>query len=166
MIGLFLLILTGIGGGAAASAELNRRAAFLDAVCRLVGWLAVRIRYTAAPVRELLAQATENGEFTRLSFLPEAVHRLEEGDSPEEAWSASLTSDGTTGLKESDREVLRDFGRELGRSDVEGQLAHCEAFRAILAEYAGRARAEAASKGKLYLTLGVAGGLCAALLLI
>lgn len=165
-IGLLLLILTGIGGGAAASAELNRRAGFLDTACRLIGWLAVRIRYTAAPIGEVLSQAADNGEFSRLSFLPEAVRRLEEGSSPEEAWGSALTPEKTVGLRESDREILKNFGRELGRSDVEGQLAHCEAFEAILKEQARAARAEAVSKGKLYLTLGVAGGLCVALILL
>ena len=95
--------------------------------------MAAQIRYTAAPVGELLDRAAGAAEFTRLTFLADCRQRLGRG--------------------------------ELGATDVEGQLASCRLYAERLGERLAAARRAAAEKGRLYVTLGAAGGLAAVLLL-
>lgn len=129
--------------------------------------MSARIRYTAEPIRDILAQAAGDEEFRPLPFVAEAAARMRVDTPPGEAWDAALRSAGCScGLREADRQLIRDFGGGLGRSDVEGQLSHCEAFAQLLDDRLQTARSEAASKGKLYITLGAAAGLCTALLLL
>ena len=165
-IGILLIVLAGVGGGVAAFLDLNRRAANLETARRLIGWMASRIRYTAAPIQEIAAAAAKEPEFSRLLFLKEAATRMQQGDSPGDAWDKALKGCDSGGLKETDKTLLQNFGRGLGCSDLDGQLAHCESFGAMLDGCVQSAKQEAASKGKLYVTLGVAGGLGAALLLL
>ena len=165
-IGLLLIVLAGIGGGAMASLELSRRAACLETARRLIDWMASRIRYTAAPVQEIVIEAAGEPEFSRLSFLGEAASRMQAGDSPGQAWNSALAHFAAGGLKDADKGLLCSFGRGLGCSDLDGQISHCESFESLLAGRVESARAQADSKGKLYITLGAAGCLCAALLLL
>ena len=167
VIGLLLVALTGAGAGLWASSMLHRRTASLEAAGRLMRWLSTRIRYSAAPVGELLLDASQEQEFRALSFLGGAAQGIREGTDPATAWSRSLAAGGKSGgFSRSDRELLDGFGSGLGKTDVEGQLSHCELFGGLLEEHLQQARADAASKGRLYTTLGVIGGAAFALLML
>lgn len=132
--------------------------------------MSMQIRYTAAPIQEILAKAAEGGEFQSLPFLAEASRRMKSGERPDEALEGAVKeanlSGEDCGFTEGDRELLFQFGRGLGKSDVDGQLSHCEAYRRLIGDRLTAARGEVASKGKLYITLGVSAGLAVALLLL
>lgn len=148
-----------------ASAGLSRRAAALEQSGRLVTRIASRIRYTAQPVGEILSEVS--GEFTGLRFLPELLRILQEGTDFPSAWRRALEVKGAEcGLNGKDRELLRGYGEGLGKTDVEGQMEHCRLYETLIGEQLEEARREAAVKGRLYVTLGTAGGLGAALLLL
>lgn len=149
-----------------ASAALNRRAASFEQMERLIDYIETRIRYLALPVGELLAGAAESGDFEALTFLNAVRSALSRGGTPAEAWSAGLRQrGGEDGFTPADRALLMEFGRGLGLSDTEGQRLHCETYRRFMGERREAARREAGIKGRLYRTLGLAGGACAALLL-
>lgn len=151
--------------GLYAAMGLNRRAAALEEAGRLLAHLATRIRYTAAPIGELLGEAADG--FRRLPFLREAGRQMSGGADFHTAWGQALRQKGPeSGLHAADLELLTRFGEGLGQTDVEGQLAHCELFARLLGEQQAEAKTQAAAKGRLYVTLGVAGGLAAALLLL
>ena len=82
VIGLLLVALTGAGAGLCASSMLHRRTASLEAAGRLMRWLSTRIRYSAAPVGELLLDASQQQEFRALSFLGGAAQDIREGIDP------------------------------------------------------------------------------------
>lgn len=129
--------------------------------------MASRIRYTAAPVDELLVEVAHSSEFHMLSFLQEAAKSVDREGGFHEAWSAGLLKSGKVcGFTQEDLELLRNFGEGLGRTDIEGQLEHCRMYAAQLGERLVQARREAASKSRLYITLGVTGGMALALLLL
>lgn len=92
---------------------------------------------------------------------------MERGEDFRAAWNGAVKEKGKeSGLTGQDRELLAGFGEGLGRSDVEGQMANCDLYGGLLADRLEEARREAAAKQRLYLTLGVAGGLALALLLL
>ena len=121
------------------------------------------IRFSAAPTQVWLRSLTQSGEFRRLTFLQaaatcpssefHAVWRRETAHLPAE-------------LTERDRDLICQFGENLGASDVAGQLALCEEYGGRLEEQRVQARAEQSEKSRLYGSLGLLGGLAAALLVV
>jgi stage III sporulation protein AB len=149
----------------AASSALNKRVSVFEQLERFVVYLETQIRYSAAPIHEILKQSTK-GEFSKLLFLSETANRMCKGECPSDAWENALRlHSDENALNSNDRELLIDFGRGLGTSDVEGQLLHCETFRGLIVDRLAKARSEVETKGKLYVSLGIAGGLGVALLL-
>ncbi len=167
IIGLLLLVAAGTFLGYRAAAGLSRRADSLDKAQRLLAHLASRMRYTAAPVDELLAQAAATAEFAALPFLQAAARAAGTEEGFHAAWNEGVADYGKAcGFTESDLELLRSFGEGLGRTDLEGQLDNCRMYAAQLGDRLAEARREAAAKSRLYLTLGVTGGMALALLLL
>lgn len=167
MVGLLLIVLTGVCAGLYSSTELSRRASSLERIGRLIEYIETQIRYTAAPVKEIIAKTASVEEFGALSFLQTACAGVQNGERPDTAWRGAVQSEGENcGFNATDRELLFDFGAELGKSDVEGQLSHCESFHRLFEDRLQSARSDVRIKGKLYVTLGVTAGLGVALLLL
>lgn len=108
-----------------------------------------------------------SGEFTGLRFLPQLLLTLQEGMDFPSAWRQALEEKGSEcGLNGKDREILLGYGEGLGKTDVEGQMEHCRLYETLIGEQLEEARRDATVKGRLYVTLGTAGGLGMALLLL
>ena len=69
-----------------------------------------------------------------------------------------------SGFSREDAECLCRIGTELGRTDREGQMAHLTLAAQQIAARRDGAKERAHTLSRLYLTLGGAGGLVAALL--
>jgi len=63
------------------------------------------------------------------------------------------------GMNTQDMKFISRFGRELGKSDLQAQLAHCESYHSIMARRAASALTDRENKSKLYTTLGIVAGL-------
>ena len=70
------------------------------------------------------------------------------------------------GLTKADRGAAPRLRQPLSRTDVEGQIANCRQYGNLLEQRLTEAREAAAAKGRLYMTLGFAGGMALALLLL
>ena len=70
------------------------------------------------------------------------------------------------GLKNSDRVLLLEFGEQLGKTDVDGQLKHLELYEALFKKQLTDAENEINKKSKLYKTMGFFVGTAAALMII
>lgn len=115
----------------------------------------------------MLKTAASSPEFRSLEFLKAAIGRLDVDEDCRAAWQYGISHYGkATGLTPVDVELLQHFGDGLGRTDVEGQLENCRICTEQLAQRLESARREAAAKYRLYLTLGVTGGMAMALLLL
>ena len=68
---------------------------------------------------------------------------LKTGKSFDEAWKSGVAA-GTkgSGLKLKDKRLIEQFGAELGHTDIEGQIAHCEVTAKLLEEQIEQAREE------------------------
>lgn len=142
--------------------KLSRRAAILRSFERLAAYTATGIRYTASPMADLFAAAGREPEFTAIKpFLARFSIQRDWRESYREGIRHEFTGQG---LEAADIALLNAWGEGLGSTDVTGQLEHCERFESRLGEQAKEARQQALTKGKLYTSLGVAGGLVITLL--
>ena len=167
LVGLALIAAAGVFLGVMASQNLRRRALALEQMEKLIVRLSTQIKYTAAPVQELLPAAMKSGEYEALRFLgPLREGLAQESDFPR-LWEAAVAGrGGDCGFTLQDKALLCEFGRGLGVSDLEGTQSHCGLYRDLFHKQAEAARQDVSSKGRLYITLGIAGGLGLALLLL
>ena len=163
--GLLLIVLTGGAIGWRQALGLRQRTAALEELLRWIRQLAAVMRYTAAPLGELLADSSLREGYPALPFLA-ALAQQADGGSFSEIWRRSIDSEQGLAFTEEDRALLLRFGDQLGQTDIEGQLAHCALYVELLEERLAEAREAQRTKGHMYATLGVSGGLALAILLI
>jgi stage III sporulation protein AB len=162
LLGSLLVVLTGIGCGMCRCLRLYRRAAILRSFERLCAGLAARMRYTDRPTGDLLDEWAADGETAPLRELWQAFQKAPDWRS---GFDEGLRALESRGLSPSDVRLLEGFSRGLGTTDRAGQIAHCRDYAARLKTRADAASEQVRVRGRLYLTLGTAGGLLAVLIL-
>ena len=154
-IGILLVVLTGIGMGVIGWLRLHRRVEVLTRFLRVVERLAENIRYSAAPIEEILIQ-----------LLPDLFERDCSTADPRERLGKAIWEQGTGwGLSTDDRHLLRGFADGIGRSDIDGEMRFCGEYHKAIDGHLAQAREELRVKGRLFVIFGVCGGLLAALLM-
>ncbi len=69
-------------------------------------------------------------------------------------------------LTKSDKELLTQFGTQLGSTDVTGQIAHTELYATLFAERLNLVKEQESTKAKLYRVLGFSLGCAISLLIV
>lgn len=119
----------------------------------LIGSVSEQIRYTAAPIHEILHNmSNENEWLASLSVIKDSTDWKDE-------LLCFLQKDALlNGLREDDRILLNEWVDGLGKSDLQGQIDHCSRYRHKINNSATEAKQDAQIKGKLYTTLGITAG--------
>lgn len=135
------------------SRKLSQRVAFLEQCVRFVSALETEIRYNAGSLGELIKKHAQDSPYH--DFLNGCVRSLQCGSPFEKAWNSCVEAiPPEYGLLEEDRAALGEFGKGLGTSDIDGQIAHCKLYLGVLKDRLQDAKAEKDKKGKLYFMLG------------
>ena len=153
--GLLLLAAACTAVGLAESRKLGERAAYLEGFLRFLTQAEAEIRYGMMPVREVVFSCR-----SQMELLDFCASKLAAGVPFPSAWRQSAERFGGE-----DTQFLLDFGKGLGSTDLEGQLAHLQLYRKLAESRLKEARANRDQKGKLYRQLGVYGGIALALVL-
>lgn len=164
-VGLLLLVAAGGGIGFLRAAALRRRAVALEAARRMVLWMTARLRYTAAPVGELVQQAATREEFRSLTLLMLAARGLQTAPFPLAWRQAVAESVKESGFTPEDADLLRQFGDGLGKTDLSGQQTHGELYAELFKEQQRQAARCARERGRAEWALWTAGAAMLALLL-
>lgn len=156
LLGSLLLILSGFLWGWAKSRELCRRERMLGEWQRLLKSLQTGICCWARPLGELLVR--ENSPFCRAAAaLP--CFAQDPRAALAQAGEGLLSCPG-------DRALYKGFVEGLGVSDAQGQLRHLELYANLVGQALEEARAQRDKQGRLYVCLGLFGGLTVCLLLL
>lgn len=161
-IGLILVFVCCVGGGVYGSNRLHRRARFLETVEKWCAYTAAQIRYTAAPIRDIWQSAARRPEFESLVFLEGA----QDTEWKEHIYRLLSVDACTWELSSEDMALILEWIGGIGNSDLDGQLTHCVRYGERFAEQYRAAKEKAAGTGRLYISLGVLGGIAAVLLLL
>ncbi len=131
---------------------MQQRVAGLTEVKRLLGGIRERIRYASEPMEELFSQ-------WGIDLTEEGVDR--------ERWENQVRVWGEQkGISNEDGMIVERFVRGFGLSDVEGSIRYCDEYRDIVEERLQQASEELRNKGRVFMALGICGGLAAGLLLV
>lgn len=143
------------------SYKLRLRVETLETFLKVIGLMETQMRFYQLPLRQIMEK--HSGD---MALLWQCHLLLQTGKSFEQAWKSAVEA-GTKGkgLKEKDKRLICAFGEELGRTDIDGQIAHCRVTEQLLQEQLQIAREEKKKKSKLFTMLGLFCGTGAALLI-
>ena len=158
-------MLSGTTIGYMASHKLRMREIFMEHYIKFLSFLEAEIRYSAKPLPNILSKSLNDVVISPLLF--ECLTQMKQGVSLNTAWINSIYNiPPYYGLNNDDIELLKSFVDRLGVDDIEGQISNCKLNIEFINEHLKNAREEKKKKSKLYLMLGVFGGVSLSLLLI
>lgn len=156
LIGAALVIASGLLLGMFGVGELRKREMLLLDLKKLMQDLKTGISYSTCPLPELAAR--ENSQFCR-----EAIG---EASFPEDPCKALQTAGNRLLRKKEDRELYSGFIQGLGASDIQGQIQHIELYASLLENSLEGAREDREKKSRLYVSLGLFGGLALCIVML
>lgn len=125
---------------------------------------ATKIKFTYEPIPNIFLEISNKIGGNIGMVFERAATRMKE-ESAGDAWNNAF-SDIQSNLIEEDIVILKNLGRLLGQTDVEGQIAEIEVVIQFLDTQLDNARQEKIKNEKMYRTLGIVGGLTIAVILI
>ena len=137
-LGLLLVVCSGGGIGFLYAMQLRQERTNLEQLCRETAYAAFQFPVTV-------------------------LSGMEQGLPLAEAWAAGIRQDKA--VPEPAKKLLLPLGEELGASDLDGQAATLAQYRMQLEPYAAEAGEKCVQRQRLYCSLGLLGGLLAAILL-
>lgn len=152
------MILSSIFLGYFKFQKLNSRVVFLTKYLRFINYLEVEIRYSSDIIFELIKKYSSID--TLENFLPYFINKINNNFSLVEAWNQAIYKvKDVYGLDNEDVELIYNFGCNLGKSDIDGQISNCKMNRKLIDSRIALALDEKEKKGKLYFILYILGGL-------
>ncbi len=156
MLGVMLLVLSGLVWGLGKAGSLGQRVVLLTELLGLMQFLRTGIGCYARPLGELLAAFDSRLCREALALPGFAGHPA----------GALLQAGEKLFSVEGDRENLRAFTEGLGVSGTQGQLEHLELYMALTEERLKEAKEECSQKRKLYVALGLFAGLTVCIVIL
>lgn len=163
-VGLVLIISISSFSGIYFSATLKARLVALKKINYLIDEIMTLLRYKASTVYEIINHLIKNERFSDFSFLRNIA--ADSATSFQLDWCNSLEENPPLNLKKDDLTILADIGRNLGTSDIEGQLSTLNLQQNELKKLISSAEADCERKTKLYRSLGVLVGAFISVMLI
>lgn len=162
LIGAVLIICASFYVGCSFSKKLYKRRDFLKSFITFLNSLETRIRYDSYDIFTLVSLCAGSDDLGYFKFEENtlSVPFCTEWNNKVEQIPKCFS------LTKSDKQMLCDFGSELGKTDVEGQLKHIALYKTIFSKQLSNADDAIIQKSKLYKTMGFFVGTAAALMMI
>lgn len=142
------------------SHKLTVRVEKLEAFLRFLSAARTEIRFSSMPVESIIRTHSEGISF--FSYIKAGSS----GHDWVSAWNEAVAKRAINeGFFRKDLELLKGFGAGFGSSDTDGQLSHFSLYENLTSSALNAAKEEQNRKSKLYLMLGIFGGMAAAILL-
>ena len=130
----------------------------------MIEWFSTEIRYQGRDLKESVSLASERKAFSQLTFLRTCAKKLDNTPFPK-GWEESI-AEWKNSLDEEDIIRLKSLSGVLGACDAYGQLAALERIQAEFEDSLKTATTLSATKGRMFRSLGVLGGLAALIISI
>lgn len=127
--------------------------------------LETKIRFTAIPLPEIFEEIAKTSSVTTIAELFRKASCQMQEKNAKEAWEIAVEQmEGN--LKEEDRRMMKEFGRLLGKTDIDGQMSQIELTKSFLEEQIEKAKLDRKKNEKLYKSLGMVAGLAIVIVLV
>ncbi len=146
------------------SKKYSRRESELKDMKSALNMFSTKIKFTYEPIPNLFLEISNKIGGNIGKIFERASIRMKE-ESAGEAWNKSF-DDVATNLLDEDITTLKNLGRLLGQTDLEGQISEIEVVNQFLDTQLENARQEKLKNEKMYRTLGIISGMTIAIILI
>ena len=160
---LGIILLTSLGG-MYFSAALKNRVIALKRMNYMLEEIYIMLKYRSATVYEIAEALSRDQRFAEFGFLQELAFSSE--STFQQSWCEAVENHIPNGINKSDSELLMNIGRQLGTSELEGQISGVKLWQAELDSALAAAQEEYSRKAKLYRSLGVLTGVFIAIMLV
>lgn len=169
MIIIKMILLLGIFlccsyAGKMLSTQYKKRVEELKEMKKSFLALETKMKYTYDVLPEIFCEIAKNTKQNIANIFEKAANFMKK-ETANEAWQSALAT-SKTNMNNEDLEVLKSFGKLLGKTDMEGQVSQIELTSQFLDTQIEKAEKELAKNEKLYKTLGTVSGLAIVILLI
>lgn len=161
---IFVIILSASFGGMYFSSALKNRVVTLKRINYMLEEIYVMLRYRSATVYEIAESLSKDERFTEFAFLRDIA--FSSGKPFQQSWCEAVENHIPCGINKSDTELLISIGKQLGTSDLDGQMNTIKLRQAEVGTAISAAEDEYSRKAGLYRSLGVLSGVFIAIMLI
>lgn len=138
--------------GRIVSGQYKKRVEELQEMKKSFLALETKMRYTYETLPEIFIEISKGLKENISQIFKSASCKMQES-SANKAWIQAIETSKTSMTKE-DLEVLKGFGKLLGKTDIEGQVSQIELTNQFLETQIEKAQKELVKNEKLYKTLG------------
>ena len=161
---LIMIFLLSAFIGILISKKYSSRVLELKELKNALNILKTKIKFTYEPLPEIFKQMSENLQKNISAIFYNASINMK--DMPtKEAWETSISS-ATLNLNNEDISMLKNLGKLLGKTDVEGQVSQIELTSSFIDMQIKKAEDERRKNEKMYKTLGTVIGLAIVIILM
>lgn len=160
-LGCIMLLAATTSTGFMLSRRLSKRRDFLKAFIAFINSVTTNIRYSSADIFTVITSSANSDSL--LYFAIDTAQNL-----PFEAvWKDKIDNiPKHLSLTEADKKLLYEFGTQLGKTDVDGQMKHLELYKISFTKQLSFAEEAIKQKSKLYKSMGFFAGAAIALMMI
>ena len=147
--------------------RLRKHETVLIEIKLFINMVETKIRYSSSELYDIFYSMISSDRFENLKFIGCCVEGLNRGVPFENAWNSALAeTQKKMLLDDEEMSMMKNFGQELGTTDVEGQIGICKMYNELFEVRLEKAREKRYQCSKLYVGLGTMAGVGAAILMI
>ena len=161
---LFLIFYSSLKVGKVIAKKYYNRVTELKEMNNALNMFLTKIRFTYESVPESFSEIGNNIKGTIGGILKKASDKMK-NMSAGEAWEQAI-EENETSLTDEDKNVIKNLGRMLGKTDLEGQVSEIKLVLNFLNTQINIAEKEKQKNEKLYKTLGGVIGLVIVIILV
>lgn len=150
--------------GKIISGQYKKRVEELKEIKKSFIAIETKMKYTYEVLPEIFKEVSVGLKENVKTIFEKAILLMEE-KTAKDAWVQAIENTKTNMTKE-DIEILKGFGKLLGKTDIQGQVSQIELTSEFLETQIDKAEKELMKNEKLYKTLGTVCGLAIVILLI
>lgn len=158
---LIVCICTYLGICKAKSYEIRERE--LKKIRSSLAFFKSKIEFTYEPIQEVFNQISKSVYLHKDNIFLKTVENMKSLD-VNTSWNKSVEENNN--FNNEDKEVLKMFGKLLGKTDKSGQLSEIEITQEFIEKQIEKAEQEKNKNSKLYKTLGITSGIGIVIILI
>lgn len=162
---LVLIVLVSAKIGFLKSESYKIREDNLKKINEALLYLKTKIEFTYEPIKNIFEEISKVVFDGKDNIFKVAVENMNENGSINESWINAVDV-FENNFKREDIEIIKSFGKLLGRTDKKGQISEIEVTRICIEKNIILAEKEKEKNGKLYKTLGIVSGFAASIILI
>lgn len=153
--------------GRYAERKAQRRCRSVECIVVMLSTIRARLEFTCLPVAGLIETLCADARFACLTFIAQCGESFADGMAFSQAWASAVRgSGGDCALKESDINLLCEFGAGIGTTDLSGQIGVCELYSGLFSDLLKQCTAAKSRHSGMLTQLGLLGGIAFSILLI